>query len=55
MKHIINLCKPSKTDDLDPLEFNLSDTDQAIARQIRASLAQQMAEKEVEGGMAADR
>ena len=47
-RHIINLCRPSKTENLDPLEFNLSDTDQAIARQIRASLAQQMAEKEVE-------
>jgi hypothetical protein len=44
---LINLCQPSKTEDLDALEFTLNDTDQAIARQIRASLAQQMAEKEV--------
>lgn len=45
---LINLCQPSKTEDLDPLEFKLNDTDNAIARQIRASLAQQMAEKELE-------
>ena len=30
-KHIMNLCQPSNTEDLDALEFNLSDTDQAIA------------------------
>lgn len=46
MKHIINLCQPSKNEDLDPLEFQLNDTDHAIARQIRASLAQKMAEEE---------
>jgi hypothetical protein len=48
---LINLCQPSKTEDLDPLELSFNDTDQAIARRIRASLAQQMEEKEVEGGI----
>ena len=36
---ILDLRHPSP--DLPPLDFQLSDTDQAIARQIRASLEQQ--------------
>lgn len=40
----LNLCDEPKDDGL---EWVISDTDQAIARHIRASLAQQMAEKEL--------
>lgn len=46
---VIDLRNPAVSHELPDLEFSLGDTDQAIARQIRASLAQQMAEKEVKG------
>lgn len=38
MNHVIDLREPNKAPTLDPFEFTLSDTDQAMARAIREGI-----------------
>lgn len=48
MRHIIDLREPSKAPTLDPLEFTLTDTDQAVARAIREGIVRAQINTEAE-------